>query len=302
MIGQIFDLLVVNPMMNILLLLYGWLGQSFVLSIVVLTLLIRLITLPLTFKQMISSAKMAAIQPQMKALQEKYRNDPQKLNAELRRIGFNPLAGCLPLLVQFPVLIGLYQAIVRTLALTPMGLLDLGRHVYGFLPGLANLVPINGMFLGFMDLGSTNHAGSFFLVPVLVVATTFLQSKVMQMPTSDPQMQQTNQMMLWMMPLMIGAFTFSTPIGLGIYWIASNVIGIAQYYLTKPRMDAIKAQYANTNLATIGAPESTIGDAASRPLAAPPKSRVRAKSTGRVNRSSPVNNKGKDGDKTVKAK
>jgi YidC/Oxa1 family membrane protein insertase len=290
MIGQIFDLLVVNPMTNILLLLYGALGQSYVLAIVVLTLLIRLITLPLTFKQQISAAKTAAMQPKMKELQTKYKDNPAVLNAELRKIGFNPMSGCLPTLIQFPILIGMYQAIVRTLALTPISLLDMGKHVYGFLPNIAQLIPINSMFLGFMDLGSANHATSFYIIPILVVITTFLSSKVMQAPSTDPAMAQTNQMMMLTMPLMIGYFSLQTPIGLGIYWIVSNVIGVLQYFVTKPRMDAIKAQFALPGLAN-AADGSKIGgyaaanDGPQRPLAAPPRSKVKVKSTGRINRS-----------------
>jgi len=285
MIGNIFDLLVVNPMTNILLLLYGLLGQSFVLSIIVLTLIIRLVTLPLTFKQQVSAAKMAAMQPRIKEIQEKYKSDPAKQQAEMRKIGFSPLGGCLPLVIQFPVLIGLYQAIVRTLSLTPLSLLELGRYVYDFLPNLSQLVPINGIFLGFMDLGSTNHAASFYAIPIIVVVTTWWSSKVMQTPSTDPTAAQTNQMMTMTMPLMIGFFSLSTPIGLGIYWIASNLIGALQYYVTKPRMDAIKAQYAAE--ATTAAPLSSAkgGVDGSKAISAPPRAKVKVKSTGRINQS-----------------
>jgi YidC/Oxa1 family membrane protein insertase len=291
MIGQIFDLLVVNPMMNLLLLLYGWLGQNYVLAIVVLTILIRLVTLPLTLKQQISAAKTAALQPKMKALQEQYKSDPARLNAELRKIGFSPLSGCLPTLIQFPILIGMYQAIVRTLALTPLSMLEMGKHVYSFLPNISQLVPINGTFLNWLDLGSANHTTSFFIIPILVVLTTFLSSKAMQAPVTDPTMAQTNQMMMFTMPLMIGFFSLQTPIGLGIYWIVSNLIGVIQYYLTKPQMDKMKAQLAaDAGTATpdglkVGyTPQGPTG-APNRPLAAPPKSKVKVKSTGRINRS-----------------
>jgi len=286
MIGQIFDLLVVNPMTNILLILYGVLGQSFVLSIIVLTLIIRLLTLPLTFKQQVSAARMSAMQPLIKEIQEKYKGEPAKLQAEMRRVGFNPLGGCLPLIVQFPVLIGLYQAIVRTLSLTPLSLLELGSHVYGFLPNLSQLVPINGIFLGFMDLGSTNHTTSFYAIPIIVVVTTWWSSKVMQAPSTDPTTAQTNQMMTMTMPLMIGFFSLSTPIGLGIYWIASNLIGVLQYYITKPRMDAVKAQYAaEMGALTPTGYASKSGGEAAKAVVAPPRAKVKVKSTGRINQS-----------------
>ena len=122
---DVFDFFINNPLTNALLLLYGLLGRNFVLSILVLTVVIKLITLPLTFRQQVSSMKMAAMQPKIKELQEKYKNEPQKLMEEQRKLGFSPLSGCLPLLIQFPVLIGLYNAITRSLAVTPLSLLDL---------------------------------------------------------------------------------------------------------------------------------------------------------------------------------
>jgi YidC/Oxa1 family membrane protein insertase len=283
--GYIFDLLIVNPMMNGLLLLYGLFGKSYVLAIIVLTIIIRLITLPLTIKQQVSSMKMSAMQPKMKEIQEKYKSNPAQQQAELRKLGFNPLSGCLPLLIQFPILIGLYQAIVRSLALTPLSLLELGQHVYSWLPNLSQLVPIDPYFLGFIDLGSTNHLPSFYAIPILVVATTWLSSKMMQMPSADPQSQQTMQMMNVTMPLMIGFFSLSTPIGLGIYWIASNVLSIIQYYLMKPRMDRLKEQYAVV-APTSGSPSPAVS---SKPLFEPPRSKVKVKSTGRVNRSASTN-------------
>jgi len=114
--------------------------------------------------------------------------------------------------------------------------------------------------------------------------TTWLSSKVMQVPSADPTTAQTNQMMTMTMPLMIGFFSLSTPIGLGMYWIASNMIGVLQYYVTKPRMDAIKAQYAvEHSAAGVNAPKAVVD--AAKPVAAPPRAKVKAKSTGRINQS-----------------
>ena len=110
---DVLDFFINNPLTTALLMLSGLLGRNFVLSILVLTVVIKLITLPLTFRQQVSSMKMAAMQPKIKELQEKYKNEPQKLMEEQRKLGFSPLSGCLPLLIQFPVLIGLYNAITR---------------------------------------------------------------------------------------------------------------------------------------------------------------------------------------------
>ncbi|MGQ9813597.1 MAG: YidC/Oxa1 family membrane protein insertase [Candidatus Roseilinea sp.] len=271
--GNIFDFLVINPMTNVILMIYG-LFNNYVVAIVLLTILIRLVTLPLNLKQMVSSIKMSALQPQMKALQEKYKNDPQTLSAEMRKLGFNPLSGCLPTLVQFPILIGLYNAIMRTMAVNPFSLLELGKHVYSFLPGLSSLVPINSQFL-LWDLGQPDP---FFVVPILVVATTYFSSRFTMTPSTDPQMRQTNQMMMWMLPIMFGFFMLSAPVGLGIYWIISNVIGIGQYYLLKPRLDLARALHA-TPAATTATAAAVVPAA---PKAPPPRSKVKPKATAKI--------------------
>ena len=294
------DLLIYNPLTNLLLLIYDVLFKNYFLAVVVLTLLIKLVTLPLTIKQQASSMRMAALQPQVKALQEKYKSDPKQLQVEMKTLGFNPLAGCLPTLIQFPVLIGLYQAIQRTLAFSPLSLLELGKHMYSFLPNLAPLVPIHStIFGGLLDMGSTPVlTGVSVIIPVLVFVTTWLSSKMMATPASDPQQQQTMQMMNVMMPMMITFFSLQTPIGLGIYWIVSNALGVGQYYLLKPRMDALKAHYGPGGTFVSGA-NGTKTAAADKPLFAPPKSKVKAKPTsGNKSSSNNSNSNGKAGAKS----
>ncbi len=296
--GNIFDLLIVNPMTNALMLLYGLFGQSYVLAILAITVIIRLVTLPLTLKQQIGSYKMQAMQPRMKELQEKYKGDPQTLSAEMRKLGFNPLSGCLPLVIQFPILIGLYNAITRTLALTPLSLLELGKDVYSFLPNISTLVPINSDLFGLFDLGQPDK---LFIIPILVVVTTYFSNKLMTPPSTDPQMRQTNQMMQLMMPLMFGFFMLSTPVGLGIYWIVSNLIGVGQYYLTKPQLDKAKALHAGPTGGTPNANTKAVA-AVDKPLFEPPRSKAKvSKSTGRVNTSASAKNK-KPGTAPEKAK
>jgi YidC/Oxa1 family membrane protein insertase len=277
--GQIFDFLFVNPMANALLGLYDLLGQNYVFALIVLTVIIKLLTLPLTLKQQVMMAKQSALAPVMKEIQEKYKSDPQKMQAEMRKLGFNPLSGCLPLLIQMPILIALFNAINRTLTVDPRSLLDLGKHVYGWLPNLSTLVPVNSQFL-IWDLGQPDK---LYLIPLLVVATTFLSNKLMMpasQPGTDPAVQQTNQMMQWMMPIMFGFFMLTSPVGLGIYWLVSNLLGIAQYYITKPNMDRAKAQYASLVPAAAGATAGATGSgksasAAALPPPPPPRSKVR---------------------------
>jgi len=278
--GNVFDFFIVNPMTNALMLLYGLLFNQYVLAIIALTLIIRLLTLPLTIKQQISSFKMQALQPQIKALQEKYKNDPQRLQAEMRKLGFNPFSGCLPLLIQLPILLGLYQAIIRTLAVTPLSTLELGSHLYSFLPGLSTLVPIDSRFL-IWDLGQPD---TFLVIPILVVVSTYFANKLMTPPTTDPAMRQTNQMMQLMMPMMFGFFMLSTPVGLGIYWIVSNLVGIVQYFITKPSLDRARALHLGP-AAAVSSTQPANAEVSDKPLFEPPKTKVKMKSTGRVNRS-----------------
>jgi len=269
-----WDLFIVNPMTNILLLLYDILGKNYVLAIIVFTLLIKLVTLPLTIKQQVGMMKMSALQPQIKEVQEKYKNDPRKMQEEMRKIGYNPVSGCLPMLIQMPVLIGLFGAINRTLTVDPKNLIDLGKHLYTFLPNLSSLVPIDSTFLGVFDLGRPDR---YLVVPIVVVVTTFLSNKLMMQPTTDPQMAQMNQMMQWMTPMMFGFFMLSTPIGLGIYWIVSNLLGVAQYYLTKPMMDKARAQYSMVTVGGGGKPSVAGVAPPLTQLTPPPKSKIRAK-------------------------
>jgi len=108
---------------NAMLWLYTVLGNNYVLALVVLTLLVRLALMPLSARQMTQQKQMQALQPKVKEIQDKYRNDPQKMQEEFQRIGYNPasmLLGCLPLLLQFPILIAMYRSIERVLQCTAL--------------------------------------------------------------------------------------------------------------------------------------------------------------------------------------
>ncbi len=235
--------LILNPFITLLTLLYSVLGENVVLAIVVFTVLIRVAILPLTAQQQRSSKAMQALQPELKKLQEKHKNDREKLAQEQMALykehGVNPFGGCFPLLIQFPILIGLYQAIIFTLAASPFQLIDLsGRFL---LPGLDHLVPLNNMWLG-MDLSKPPTANPTWALalPLLVLVTTWAQSKL-TVPAAPPpsdnddgrpnQAQAMTQSMTTIMPLMFGFFSLSFSVGLSIYFVISNVIGIVQYSL-----------------------------------------------------------------------
>lgn len=232
--------LILNPFVTLLTFLYSILGQNVVLAIVVFTILVRVAILPLTAQQQRSAKEMQKLQPELKKLQEKHKNDREKLAQEQMALykehGVNPFGGCLPLLIQFPILIGLYQAIIFSLAATPFQLLDLSNRF--LIPGLDHLVPLNNMWLG-MDLTKPPTANPTWALalPALVLVTTWLQSKltIPPAPPSDDgkptQAQAMTQSMTTIMPLMFGFFSLSFSVGLSIYFITGNIIGIIQYSL-----------------------------------------------------------------------
>ncbi|MGC8826264.1 MAG: YidC/Oxa1 family membrane protein insertase [Anaerolineae bacterium] len=230
--GQIWTQFFLQPMLNGLLLLYGALGQNFAAAIAVFTIIIRLLTLPLSLPQQRSAKKMQELQPKLQELQKKYKDDKEKLaqaQMELyREAGVNPLGGCLPLLIQFPIWIGLYQSIAQTLAAGPLQLLNLSNNIYKSLPWLSSLVPVRNTFL-WLDLGKPDP---LYILPVLVVATTWFQQKVMSAPSSDPQSASMNQSMQVMFPLMLGFFSLQFPSGLALYFVVSNIVGIVIQYFT----------------------------------------------------------------------
>jgi YidC/Oxa1 family membrane protein insertase len=233
-----WDLLIINPMVNTLLYIYSVIG-NFGIAIIIFTILIRLITHPLTVSQMKSAQAMQEMQKskEWQELQKKYKDDKQKLSQEQMRLyqemGINPFGSCLPLLIQFPIIIGLYQAIIRALATTPYQLLDLSKHLYSFI-NAAEIIPLNNKFL-WMDLSQPERLPVFGVgIPVLaivVVITTYLQQKLMTPPPAQPgdQTAQMTQMMNLYMPLFIGYISYTLASGLALYFVTSNVVGILQY-------------------------------------------------------------------------
>ncbi len=141
----------------------------------------------------------------------------------------NP-AGCLlPMLIQMPIWIALYQSIMKVLAVAPEDFLSLSQHLYSAWPAVFSLVPLESQFL-WLDLAIPD---GWLILPILVGGTQWVQQKMTTAPTTDPKQQAQSQMMLWMMPLMFAFLTLSFPSGLALYWVTSNVISIVmQYFVT----------------------------------------------------------------------
>jgi len=232
-----WDTLIINPMVNTLLWIYSIIG-NFGVAIILFTILVRLITHPLTVQQLKGTSAMQEMQksPEYQEIQKKYKDDKQKLQEEqmklYQKMGVNPLGSCLPTLIQFPIIIGLYQAIIRALAITPLQLHDLSTHIYPFLK-VAKLIPINNRFL-WMDLSQPERLMIFGIgIPVLaviVVVTTFMQSKLMSPPAGDGgQGAQMTQAMNLYMPLLMGYLALTFASGLSLYFVTSNLVTILQY-------------------------------------------------------------------------
>ena len=229
--GDIWNLAILSPMINVLIVMSKYLLNNFGLAIIALTIVIRLATLPLNVKQASATKAMQELQPKLAELQKKYgRADRAKLAQEQMKLykesGVNP-AGCMvPMLIQMPIWIALFQSIVRVLAVVPEDFLSLSKHLYSSWPMVFSAVPLGSSFL-WLDLAVPDR---FLVLPLLVGGTMWVQQKMVTPATVDPRQQAQSQMMLWMMPLMFAFLTLQFPSGLALYWVVSNVISVVIQY------------------------------------------------------------------------
>jgi len=240
-----WDTIIIQPMTNLLLFIYDLLGHgphTFGLAIILFTILIKAITWPLNASQVKGAQAMQELQndKEWQDIQKKYAKDKEKIAQEQMRIykerGINPFASCLPTLIQFPIIIGLYQSITRALSVMPLDMLHLARTIYPF-QNVQGIIPLNSKFL-WMNLGQPESVQvlSFALptLAVVVALTTYIQSKLTMPASTNPndQSAQMSGMMSIYMPLMLGWFALNFASGIAIYFITSNLLGIAQYAAT----------------------------------------------------------------------
>ena len=232
----------ITLMITVMLFIYDFVGQNFGWAIIIFTLLVRLVTYPLTAKQMKSSKAMQELQSSKKwnDIQKKYKGNKEALAQKqmeiYKEMGISPFGSCLPLLVQFPVIIGLYQAIIRTLAVTPIQLVNLSKHISNG----ADMIPINSQFW-WMDLSEPERLIMFGvgvpILAILVVITSYIQTKMITPPgqgTADAggQGAQMTKAMSLYMPFFMGYLALTFASGLALYFVATNLATIAQYVLT----------------------------------------------------------------------
>jgi YidC/Oxa1 family membrane protein insertase len=210
---------------------------SWGLAIIAFTLLIKVITIPLSISQVRSSKRMQDMQPQLKALQKKYAGNKEKLSQEQMKLykeaGVNPLGGCLPSLVQLPIWIGLYQAL--------LGLAHKGLLTGGFLWISDLTFPNTAVGTKWIWPASPTNAfwgngsgwlgvASYLVLPVLTVITQIITQKLTTPPSTD-QTQNAMGGAMMIMPFMFGFFALTFPSGLALYWVTNNLFTMIQQYL-----------------------------------------------------------------------
>lgn len=247
----------ITLMINILLFIYDLIGQNFGWAIIIFTILVRVVTYPLNARQMKSSKAMQELQNSKKwqDIQKKYKDDKETLAQKqmeiYREMGISPFGSCLPLLIQFPIIIGLYQAIIRTLAVTPLQLVNLSKHINDG----ANLIPIHSQFW-WMELSEPERLPIFGvgipILAILVVITSYIQTKMIS-PAGGAagdggQGAQMTQAMSLYMPFLMGYLALTFASGLALYFIATNLATIAQYVIRgQANFDNILPKLPNLN-------------------------------------------------------
>ena len=263
-----FSLLITTPLGYIISFIYD-LVQNYGLAIIIFTILVKFIMLPLVVKQQKSTVQMKMVQPELQKIQKKYANDQQRLSQETMKLykkyNISPAGGCLPLLIQLPIILGLYQVITRPMQyILHMGT-DLIQKIANVLKDggfiteqIANyatkqnqitvasamadnlafveekvgtaLSTINFDFFG-LDLSLTpqlSNPSILWIIPILSAVTAYLSGKITTKLSGNDQAAEQMKTMNIMMPLMSGYFCFIMPTGVGLYWVMSNVIQIIQ--------------------------------------------------------------------------
>ncbi|MGM9525918.1 MAG: YidC/Oxa1 family membrane protein insertase [Peptococcaceae bacterium] len=195
---------------------------SYALAIIMISILIKIILYPLMQKQMKSTMNMQEVQPKLEYLQKKYKNNPEKMNEEVMKLykeyDINPMAGCLPLLIQMPILIGLFAAL-RQYDFQP-----LEHAAFFWIPNLGEKDP-------------------FFILPVLVALTMFLQQKISMATTPSAAENPTMKTMLYVMPAMMLFVCWSMPAGLCLYWAFFSILSIVQqFFMNKQKRKEMAAR------------------------------------------------------------
>lgn len=193
---------------------YSFVGD-YGIAIILFSLIAKLILLPINIKQTKSMQATNKIQPEIQKIQKKYKDNPEKLNEETmklyREYNINPVGGCLPLLIQFPIIIGLYRVLQQP-------------QIYVF----GSQEAYDAIDKAFLWLPSLGQPDPLHILPILAAVTTYLYMSTSQTVGGNEQAQQMNQSMKIMSPLLIGFMAWTFPSGLALYWVIQNIFTFVQ--------------------------------------------------------------------------
>jgi YidC/Oxa1 family membrane protein insertase len=226
-LGDLLDFGWFGIISKLLLTIMGWMHfvfRNWGVAVIALVLIVRMCIFPISKKAQVSMFKMQKLQPQLKLIQEKYKGDPTRVNAEtmkfMKEKGVNPIGGCLPLFLQLPIFLGLYNALLSDIHLRQ-------QPFFGWINDLSQ--PDN---LATLPFNVPMHATNMFnILPLFMMVTWFIQA-FMAPRSPDPQMA-AQQKMFMIMPLVIGWMMYMSPSGLVLYWLVSTAWGIAEQQLIK---------------------------------------------------------------------
>ena len=206
---------IARPLVSLLRFLYGLIG-NYGIAIILLTVLVKLVFFPLSNKSFKSMSAMKKLQPQMERLREQYKDDKQKLNQEMmelyKRYEVNPLGGCIPMIVQLPVFIGLYQGLLYAIELRQ-------APFFGWIEDLSQPDRLGALAIPFVDPPG---------IPVLtlLMGGSMVIQQMMMPTTGDP----IQQKMMLLMPVIFTVMFINFPAGLVLYWLINNVLSVAQQH------------------------------------------------------------------------
>lgn len=232
-IGHLFNLILVYPLLNLLVFFYHYIPDIGIVIILV-TVVIRLILLPSFHKSLKHQKAMNELQPKMNEIKDKYKDDKEaqaKAMMELYKVHkVNPLSSCLPLLIQFPILIALYQVFIKSLS---------GKELVGLYSFVHAPQSINPIFLHFLNLAHPN-----LIMAVLAGGLQYFQSSLMlpKTQTNDPTAKMLSYQTLYVLPAVTIIFGARFPAGLTLYWAVTTLFGIGQQYyiIRKEAKDALE--------------------------------------------------------------
>jgi len=226
----------IEKLLKWLLLIFYKITPNYGVAIIILTLFIKIVFFPLTKKGSEATLRMQALSPRIKELQEKYKNNPQKLNTEMANLykqeGYNPLSGCLPMLLQLPIFIAMYQLFSN----------HFDMRGAGFIPGWIPDLSLPEYIVKFPDGFRVPILGWTALraLPFIYVGSQLIYGKVTQMPGQQSNSQM--KMMLYVMPIVFFFVLYNVPSGLLIYWIFSNLLTLVQQIIINRYIIAKKAE------------------------------------------------------------